>query len=319
MAADHRKVVVAADHRKIGVRDHRQVVEAAAALVGGQIDRAEAAATLRRREIGAAELRRRKVAEAAAALVHGQIDRAEAARVRRIRRVRGVRRVGNADRRQIDFEAERGRRRRRLRRGRRRGPGGAAVLRRRGTIHRCREADLTRERGQIEVVEAGQRRRRHLRRSRGRRRSRCGRCPHDLRHRGLHSREREPVVEVERRRAGCRRGGSRRRRCGGSRRHRGRFSGAERADADHRLLHFRPVRGGRTGDLRRRRGRSCSFRRVRYQKRMPALGATHLEAGRRNTALVDLIRSLAGLALDLEHAPVRLSQWRSTPRKPDDL
>jgi hypothetical protein len=51
---------------------------------------------------------------------------------------------------------------------------------------------------------------------------------------------------------------------------------------------------------------------------VPALRASHLEAGRWNTAFVDLIRSLAGLAFDLEHAPVRLSQALNTQRKPGD-
>jgi hypothetical protein len=34
---------------------------------------------------------------------------------------------------------------------------------------------------------------------------------------------------------------------------------------------------------------------------VPALRASHLEAGLGDAALVDLIRSLTGLALDLEH------------------
>jgi hypothetical protein len=38
-----------------------------------------------------------------------------------------------------------------------------------------------------------------------------------------------------------------------------------------------------------------------HQKRVPALGAPHLETRRRHAALVDRIRGLAGVALDLKH------------------
>ncbi len=168
----------------------------------------------------------------------------------------------------------------------------------RRAMHGGRKTHVTGERRKIEVVETGERR------GRRRRVLRDGR--HARGRRLLHGGQRETVIEGGRR-------WSRRR--GGTRGHRrGLSTGAECPYPHHRLFHFRPIARGITRGYWRR----CTLRRIGDEKRMPALWASHLEAGRRNAALVDLIRSLAGLALDLEHALRRLPQRRNPPRKPGD-
>jgi hypothetical protein len=121
----------------------------------------------------------------------------------------------------------------------------------------------------------------------------------------------------------------------------GRASGGRRRlrrrDAEHLVGRRRPHRGARGGTSRGRRrgdrrasrrrrtscrrtrrsgGRRClrwSPRRARvgHEKRLPALRATHLEAGGRDATLIDLIRRLARVALDLQHPRKSLSQARS--------
>ena len=76
-----------------------------------------------------------------------------------------------------------------------------------------------------------------------------------------------------------------------------------RGETDHRRLfrrrglHRRQVDAARRGGCRRRR----ALRRIQDEERVPALRATHLQAGRRYAPLVDLIGRFAGLALDLQH------------------
>ena len=208
--------------------------------------------------------------------------------------------MGRADRGQVDFEAEwrRSCRRAGLRRRGRRASLSRVTALRSVTIHGGRKTDVAGERREVEIIQPRKPRRSHLRRRRGGR----GRCCR-LRHRfgGGRSDGRKAHAIIDGRRRWWRGRG-------GSGRGHGRLSRnptlTEGPDADHRLLHLRTPRIG--GRARPSRGR-LALRWIRHQKRMPALRASHLEAGRRNAALVDLIRSLARLALDLEHAPERLS------------
>ena len=75
-------------------------------------------------------------------------------------------------------------------------------------------------------------------------------------------------------------------------------------------------RSGRCRRLRDLRGHA----RVLHDERVPTLGASHLEPRRGDTPLVDLVRRLAGLALDLQHPrlftsrPCRLQASRASQR-----
>jgi hypothetical protein len=85
------------------------------------------------------------------------------------------------------------------------------------------------------------------------------------------------------------------RRSWGRTRRSGRFGRDSRCDCRR----SRGRAGGRMGH--RRSGLSGRRTRRCHDKRMTAFGAPHLEAAGRNTAFVDLVGSLARLALDLEH------------------
>jgi hypothetical protein len=78
-----------------------------------------------------------------------------------------------------------------------------------------------------------------------------------------------------------------------------------RANTGNRALHSVGIRRSRAGARGGKGpcGRSLADRRAarRDEERVPALGAPHLQPGRWNAPLVDLVRSLAGFALDLEH------------------
>ena len=89
----------------------------------------------------------------------------------------------------------------------------------------------------------------------------------------------------------------------GLRRRGGRFCGG-RGGGGRSRLRWRRFRATRH-DARRRRGRSrtSSHARVLHHERVPTLGASHLQSGRRDSPLVDLVGRLAGLALDFQHSP----------------